>query len=286
MPFSDSPCLQGRAPLRPASCADQTRTCPNSPCLQGRAPLRHVIDRPCVYRVDAILPASKAGPHCGAVMTATSGSGQRILPASKAGPHCGIVPFNKGTFGNGDSPCLQGRAPLRQVPLGAAGARRQILPASKAGPHCGANAYSVELATCAFSLPPRQGPIAASRAPTKRCRPPILPASKAGPHCGGAVPDPASSSTPDSPCLQGRAPLRRRRPRPARPRGQDSPCLQGRAPLRHAALGGAGRARLRILPASKAGPHCGPLTCFGQNHGAWRFSLPPRQGPIAAYRAD
>ena len=114
------------------------------------------------FQASAILPASKAGPHCGTPQSVLQSLHQRILPASKAGPHCGANdPLNP----SGSPP---------------------ILPASKAGPHCGLPPNNViQGIVIEFSLPPRQGPIAATTGRTR-----------------------SSRRRTYSPCLQGRAPLR------------------------------------------------------------------------------
>ena len=141
-----------------------------------------------------ILPASKAGPHCGttdAVRRGSSRPGFSLPP--RQGPIaatvcCGHCRRKIGAFS----------LPPRQGPIAArafvrtctgrphaetpAGAR--ILPASKAGPHCGSDQLGI--------------------ADEKT---PILPASKAGPHCGD-LKKCETKTEAHSPCLQGRAPLR------------------------------------------------------------------------------
>ena len=188
--------------------------------------------------------------------------------------------------GAASSPCHQGRAPLRRDRARRLRARASftLLPATKAGPHCGSAPLVSTVGGPRFSLPPRQGPIAAARSVSGIC------ARVADSPCHqGRAPlrrQLARAGLPTgrhSPCHQGRAPLRLAMPRRAASRAEPSPCHQGRAPLRPPSAGVPPGTASQLLPATKAGPHCGTATVGrdARRYGS-DFSLPLRQGPIAA----
>ena len=108
-----APGRQGRAPLRPNFQAGLGPDEPGAPGRQGRAPLRpHGYPRR--HGLDRVLPADKAGLHCGwkksLAMVNMDGCSRPTRPGSIAAASCGELPIPS----RPGAPGRQGRAPLRR----------------------------------------------------------------------------------------------------------------------------------------------------------------------------
>ena len=198
-----------------------------------------------------------------------------------------------------DSPCQKGRAPLRRSAMPAPAGKSSFSCQKRQGSRCGTRSLLERRrrGTPQFSLPKRQGSIRAARrhglsprtdSPCQKGRAPLRPS-----HPMRA----AKSWAP--PCQKGRAPLRQVNDRGAgvgaaaaseradlvaAVRGErgvallSSPCQKGNFVAVHAV---ASWSTIKLLPAKKAGLHCGTLISRICAHDP-DFSLPKRQGSVAA----
>ena len=200
-----------KAGPRCGSVPDHASPRSNSPCQKGGPRCGELGLRRCPH---SNLPAKKAGPR-----TATwrlSGTARSLsLPKRQgpiaASPACGRpVHFS----------CQKGRDPFAQLQRSLVRGVRQPSPCQKGR----APLRHRQVGTCprsaCFSLPKRQGPVAATRS-LSRAEVPARPPQRAGPHCGRFQrQQPAQDLSPADRCGD-----------PSGPTSSGPPAKKGRAPL-------------------------------------------------------